>query len=743
MTPGSDEEIKRHPSKPFDPLATVSRHWLKIVLLGAVLFIILLPALLLFKKPFYSASGKLLVSPVVPAFTARGDELSIAGYYNSYVQTQVDRIKTPEILTAALKKLPAEARGIFMPDPAPLSLAAEMLGRRLIVTHVAGTHLISITLSGSSPDGLSELINAVMEAYLSQLRGEEEGRDNRRLLYLKKEKDALEQEIARNTQLLNDASREADTSTFSEMHNVHDPALNVLQAAVVRAYERRVEKENALKEARTEVENLKKVSLDPLVEQMVEDNDALSQIDFFTYQTQQQMRSSIDGVSQSNPDRKYIDIRMKGMQDYLDKMRGDIRNRAHTIVYGKRDAEIEQRIIKAESEFREAQSQEQDLIKERDRVEKLKVATSLAILKGQEAEARIDHQRSMLNKIDERLNDLRLESMAPGRISLESPARRPDLPDSEGARKAVTMALLIALAAAAVVCVAFDITDNRIRTRKDFSAAIGARPSWPISNYLRYARPGVAFHRITQDDPDSMVARALNTLTVHLDRERVEHGSSAAVITGVDPQSGVTGIALNVACSMARMCARVLVVDANLLHPQLAEKTGVPVQPDLVALLTESAPLERCIKPAAESGFDILPLREALSREVLAGLNRAALRELLKELRSRYDFIVIDAAPVLAHDLTEYLLTLSDIAVLVVQGDRSLYRTTYMATDILLKLKVAALAPVLNWGAPRQRTQSEARMAENMRRIEKMLRCAPQHLTGLAASLGQFIRKCL
>ena len=731
MTAAAEPAVHRQPSKPFDPVVTIVRHWFKIAVFGSALFVAILPVMLLMKSPYYTATGKLRISPVVPALITRSDELSITGYYTSYVQTQVDKIKTPEILEAAIDKMPPDMKRSHAPGNMPPAQAAEILKRKLIVVQVAGTHLISITLGGSKPAGLAEMVNAVMDAYMVRLREEEEGRDNRRLMYLQQDKDAREQEVARLSQLLQTLSQEADTSTFSEMHNVHNPALVQLQHAYVRAYEHRVEKETALKEMRTEVEMLKKISLDPMVAEMVESNDALNQIDFYTYQTLQQMRSSIDGVSKSNPDKKYIDARMSGMQDYLQKMRESIRVRSESVVYGKRDAEQQQRIIKAEAEFRQAQEEEEEIICERDRVQQLRAATSQAILKGQETEARLEHLSSMLNRIDERINDLKLETMAPGRISLDSAARKPELPDSEGSKKGLLLALLLSFGAVAGLCIGFDIMDNRVRTRKDAAAAVGAPPSWPVSDYLRHARPGVSFHHVTREDPRSTVAMALNSLAVHLDRERLDHGARVAVFTGVDSCSGVTGIALNTAYGLSLMCGKILVIDANQLHPQVAALTGIATGPDMQALLAGTACLDDCIVATGDRGYDILPLSRASEAAELGSMARAALPGILQELRSRYSFIVIDAPPVLRHDLTEYLLVHTDVAVLIIQGDRSRYGATHMAADIILKLQVPALAPVLNWGAPRLRSRAEQIMAEMLLRIERELKALPARLAQL------------
>ena len=95
---------------------------------------------------------------------------------------------------------------------------------------------------------------------------------------------------------------------------------------------------------------------------------------------------------------------------------------------------------------------------------------------------------------------------------------------------------------------------------------------------------------------------------------------------------------------------------------------------------------------------------------------------MLKALKSEYDVILIDTQPVLTSDLTEFLCTVADVAVLVVQGDRSLYREVFHTVDILLKLEIPALASVLNWGSPR--------LVKRIQRLMDLLEWSPGFILG-------------
>ena len=100
-----EEQVERKPIKPFDPIGSLFRHWLKIAVFGSALFVLLSPVALFKKKAFYKAEGKLMIAPSVQTLISRTETNPITGSYSNYVRTQCERIKTKEIVEASLDRL--------------------------------------------------------------------------------------------------------------------------------------------------------------------------------------------------------------------------------------------------------------------------------------------------------------------------------------------------------------------------------------------------------------------------------------------------------------------------------------------------------------------------------------------------------------------------------------------------------------------------------------------------------------
>ena len=81
----------------------------------------------------------------------------------------------------------------------------------------------------------------------------------------------------------------------------------------------------------------------------------------------------------------------------------------------------------------------------------------------------------------------------------------------------------------------------------------------------------------------------------------------------------------------------------------------------------------------------------------VGNISQHRIQELLEFARTEYDYVCIDCAPVLQSALTEHLALYTDIIVLIVLGDSTLFRDLKKAAELLVHLKVPAIASILNW----------------------------------------------
>jgi tyrosine-protein kinase Etk/Wzc len=156
----------------------------------------------------------------------------------------------------------------------------------------------------------------------------------------------------------------------------------------------------------------------------------------------------------------------------------------------------------------------------------------------------------------------------------------------------------------------------------------------------RLAPELVAFH--TPDLPAAEQYRDLLAALLAASGVRAGERCPVLVFTAAESGTGATTIVLNVAITAARQGRRrVVVVDANLPLPVVAERLGLPPAPGLREVLQGTATLDQALQPTEQP--NLLALTAGLA-ETIPGTRFVAetMRSLLRQLRQRADLVLVD-----------------------------------------------------------------------------------------------------
>ena len=116
------------------------------------------------------------------------------------------------------------------------------------------------------------------------------------------------------------------------------------------------------------------------------------------------------------------------------------------------------------------------------------------------------------------------------------------------------------------------------------------------------------------------------------------------LVTSSQPQEGKTTVSLNLACSLAQLKRRVLVIDADMRRPNCAQQLNVESDSGLTDYLQGLAEIDQVI---TRTRIDGLWLAAAGRSNAVASdlLYSPRLATLLREAGKRFDHIVIDSPP--------------------------------------------------------------------------------------------------
>ncbi|KJV03335.1 polysaccharide biosynthesis tyrosine autokinase [Rhodococcus fascians] len=237
-------------------------------------------------------------------------------------------------------------------------------------------------------------------------------------------------------------------------------------------------------------------------------------------------------------------------------------------------------------------------------------------------------------------------------------------PVSPKTKRNLALGAAVGLLLGIALAVLRDRLDNTIKGRREIEAISGKALVGTIPfDKERKAHPAVDFQDLTQ----SASAEAFRELRTNLQFLEVDHPPRVIVVTSAIPSEGKTTTAVNLAVALAEAGHHVALVEGDLRRPRVSKYMGLIGSVGLSTVLAGQATVEEVLQPTKYEGLQAMasgPIPPNPSEL----LGSEASRALLVELRSRFDYVIVDGAP---------LLPVTDSAVLTTHADGALLVTRY------------------------------------------------------------------
>ena len=173
----------------------------------------------------------------------------------------------------------------------------------------------------------------------------------------------------------------------------------------------------------------------------------------------------------------------------------------------------------------------------------------------------------------------------------------------------------------------------------------------------------------------------------------------SVMITSASKGEGKSSLASHLAISVARTGRRVLLADFDLRSPSAHRLFDIPAGPGIAELLRGEADLDDVVC-AVTSDLDVAPAG-ACDAQAVRTLGQGALPELIAALKARYDFVVIDSAPLLPVADSLLISQHADAVLLSVYREVSRLPAVFAGYERLTALGVRVLGVVVT-GVPAQ-----------------------------------------
>lgn len=256
-----------------------------------------------------------------------------------------------------------------------------------------------------------------------------------------------------------------------------------------------------------------------------------------------------------------------------------------------------------------------------------------------------------------------------------APAGVPSTPASPKPTRDAIFAAAIALVLGIVLAYLFDRGDPRI-SRLDELELLFELPVLATVPHVRHVDPG-------SEDPYGIqpaLRERFRSLRVNLDLAQSSSNGKATnarviLVTSALPAEGKSTVVRNLALSYREAGRRVAIVEADLRRPVLADRFGLQQGPGLAQALVEGEALylqrvpESTAQPQGATHGEIgVAVAGTPPDNPSVLLTSARVREIITQLASVCDVVLIDSPPLLAVGDSLPLLGIADVTLLVVRA---------------------------------------------------------------------------
>lgn len=688
------------------------RKWLLVLLLGLLVGGSTAAASWFSQRPVYQSSAIVRIAsrPTTLVFTT-ADQSSTADF-ELFRKTQRELILTQFLLNSALNREEVAKLPVVREQINPV----EWLRSQLRITFPGDSELMQISLSGPEKRALPLLVNAVVDAYKTDVVDVERNQSLQRL----NEMGVLEAQ--RENQL---RTLRADVEAISEsLGTGNEGAVSLTERSVLQqltSYQAELGRvELALLKANTELAPLSRPSQgvppaavappDPsAASELVSEFDLEAALqadpDAGALRNQILRRTSLMGEFQAVATPATAEKYTKKYQSEIEKLEKQLAEHRERL----RDRLVLMRLREQQRSEKELQAglgrEIAILVKQRDtlakHVQQLEKEVARPGKKSIDLELKrseIQSAQEILNEIKEERQHTQIELNSNSRIRIISRAVEPTAPNPLAALPLAVAAGLFGLFLPTALIVFWDVRKQFVSSSMqvaNFSdiPILGQVPH-VSARVQRLAQNGGVRHRELQDH----LRETIDAVAARFIRWSERRQTKVIMVTSAIAGEGKTTLASQLAVSLADAGYRTLLVDFDLRRPKLHDVFGQELEPGVGNLLDvdhgDSGELWKVLKTLSTENLTLLPAGHC-PNNTLTMLSNERLQRLFAQLKSSFHFVVVDSSPILQSVDARLIGQHVDGVVFSLLRDVSRMSKVLSAYELLAAYEIPVLGTVL------------------------------------------------
>ncbi len=672
----------------------LKRWWLVIIGIGVTVSAAFV--LLKYQVPYYRATSKLVVGMQPPRVMAGIQEVAeimdgSPWRYREYMVTQLDIIRSYGVAAEVLDRLDLWDAEVIFGKASPLDAqlpAAELrlkrasyLASRIQAKDTPDSMIVEVSFEAPDPKIAAKIATTVAEVYRDQnldlkKKVVQSAGDDLKEVEGKRREEKLAAEKA-----IEDFEKQVNVGTVPTRKKEVETTLNTYNRKLRDAIARK----NILEAELEQIHKLKKKGGLGVAATQVLQNHVISELKL-TYVRQQTAVSSLEEeYGPKHP--KLISAK---------KQLGHIS--------GALNSEVSAVLKSIESGFEKAKAEEdrfQVLVVDAERKEEQIAAISSQYDK---LKKQYDSANELYERVRKRHEETTLtRELATNNIRVLNDALVPKAPVRPNRPLTIVLASFLGVLLGIGLALLMETADTSIRDKEHAERVSGLSVLGliPAISTTAAAQQLGGEKKKSRDlyihyFPHSEAAEMGRTLRTNLMFLSAERRLRTLMVTSPLPQDGKTTVASQICTTLAHAGQRVVIVEADMRRPRLAETFSVETDRGLSTYLSDPrATIDDVIQPSEVPGLDTIVCGPTPPNPAEL-LNSARLDQIIRELHERYDVVLFDTPPVNAVADAAIMTSRVDGVVLVAKCERTTSEALRHAMASLKSVGAPMLGMVLN-----------------------------------------------
>lgn len=239
---------------------------------------------------------------------------------------------------------------------------------------------------------------------------------------------------------------------------------------------------------------------------------------------------------------------------------------------------------------------------------------------------------------------------SPTIMQVES-AVKPEVPISPKPMQSTIMGLAIGLFIAAATIFLIEFLDDTLKTPDEIKAVLDV----PVIGFIGDLKSGASKNNgplglFVARNPRSPVSEAFRSLRTNIEYSSVDKQIQTVLITSSGESEGKSTAAANLAVVEAQVGKKVVLVDTDMRRPKVHVQFNKPNRMGLTDLIAGKLSINEVLKPIETTDNLSIITCGTIPPNPAELLGSERMTEILKDLRERFDFIIIDTPPMIVSD---------------------------------------------------------------------------------------------